>query len=241
MPRPSASRNVNQKITPLWIVAAFVTLTEMTVVYAVTQVQAGIQVALTVFAIGFAVSVGAAFFVILWNRPWVFYAPSEYGDVDPKHFMSALRESPNVATQVELVRSVEENPMDEEARFALIDTMADEVQGQFLIFMHESGHELPQYVRYAYEMGRGLAGMGTGAIFEKNKLAGTGLVRAAGGGRYFALTEQGHKFAQWLVNKGRKCSYFWCDFGSWGDAKHPSTSEWVEKQTAAGSDGEVSV
>jgi hypothetical protein len=82
------------QITPLWIVAAFVTLTEIVLGYAVTKTTDGIQVSLTVFVILFALSVAGVFFVILWNRPYVFYAPSEYGSVDPKSFIDAVKTPP---------------------------------------------------------------------------------------------------------------------------------------------------
>lgn len=74
-PAMSQRKAVNPgKITPLWIVAAFVTLTETVLSYALTQVDDGVQVALTVFVITYAILVAGAFFVILWNRPYVFYS-----------------------------------------------------------------------------------------------------------------------------------------------------------------------
>src|SRR5438128_154475 len=79
------------KITPLWIVAAFVTLTETVLGYALTQVSDGVQVALTTFVIVFAILVAGSFFAILWSRPYVFYSPAEYGDIDPRHFADAMR------------------------------------------------------------------------------------------------------------------------------------------------------
>ena len=79
------------KITPLWIVAAFVTLTETVLGYAVTQVTGGVQVALTIFVIVFAPIVAGAFFLVLWHRPYVFYPPSEYDGTDPEKFIDAVR------------------------------------------------------------------------------------------------------------------------------------------------------
>src|SRR5205823_838226 len=87
--KPQASPRV--RVTPLWIVATFVTLTETVLGLALTQVAGGVQVALTGFVIAFALLVATAFFLILWFRPYVFYSPSEFGDLDPKAFVDAMR------------------------------------------------------------------------------------------------------------------------------------------------------
>src|ERR1043166_3995976 len=110
------------KVTPLWIVAACVTLTEAVLGYALTQVTGDIQIALTVFVIGFALIVAGAFFIILWNRPYVFYPPSEYGNIDPRAFVSALRPEvpPKIVEHAQLVASVEKDPADTDAQFKLI-------------------------------------------------------------------------------------------------------------------------
>ncbi len=84
-----------KKVTPLWIVAAFVTLTEAILGIAVTQVQGGVQIALTIFVITFGIFVAVAFFLILWNRPYVFYPPSEYKDSDPTRFVEAMKKGMN--------------------------------------------------------------------------------------------------------------------------------------------------
>jgi hypothetical protein len=33
------------------------------------------------------------------------------------------------------------------------------------------------------------------------------------------LSEDGHKFAAWLISKGRKCDFFWSEYGGWGTPK----------------------
>jgi hypothetical protein len=225
-------QNPSQRITPLWIVAAFLSLTEVTLGYALTRVEGGIQLALTVFVISFALLVAGAFFLILWNRPYVFYAPSEYGDVDPKHFMSAIRDAPLVLDQLQLAKSVEENPSDIDARFSLIDAMADDVQCQLIIFMHETGKEVPRWIQYVYEYAEGGAGSGTLDSSGRSKLEGTGLVKALGGGRYLGLTPEGHQFAEWLLRKGRKCHFFWSPLGGWGTPKPGGSAEkWLYDAT----------
>lgn len=70
------------RLIPLGIVATFVTLTEAVFGFALTQVSGGVQVALTVFLIVYAIMATVAFFLILWFRPYVFYSPSEFGHID---------------------------------------------------------------------------------------------------------------------------------------------------------------
>jgi hypothetical protein len=67
-------------ITPLWIVALFVSFTELVLGVVVTQTQGGIQIALTVFVLAFPVLIAGAFFLILWHKSYVFYPPTEFGD-----------------------------------------------------------------------------------------------------------------------------------------------------------------
>ena len=86
---PAASKE--RRLTPLWIISLFVGLTETVLGIAVAHVtDSGVQIALTAFVIAFPLLVAAAFFGILWSRPWQFYAPNEYGGVDPKKFVETL-------------------------------------------------------------------------------------------------------------------------------------------------------
>jgi hypothetical protein len=81
------------RLTPLWIVSLFVTLTETVLGVAATQTEGGVQIALTVFVLGFPVLVAAAFFLILWHKSWAFYSPGEYGNVDPARYVEALTQA----------------------------------------------------------------------------------------------------------------------------------------------------
>lgn len=79
-------------ITPLWIVALFVSFTELVLGAAVTQTQGGIQIALTVFVLAFPVLIAVAFFLVLWFRSYVFYPPTEFGDqINVLDYVSAMR------------------------------------------------------------------------------------------------------------------------------------------------------
>lgn len=82
-------------ITPLWVISLFVSLSETVLGVAVTQTTGNIQAALTAFVIAFPLLVAGAFFVILWSRPEVLYAPTEYGkQTDVTSFAKAMRRKP---------------------------------------------------------------------------------------------------------------------------------------------------
>jgi hypothetical protein len=136
-----------------------------------------------------------------------------------------------VATQVELAKSIEENPLDEDARFSLIDAMADSAEVQCVIFMYESGMELPVHGFYWYGDKGGAGGSGSlGGMGRGDRLLGTGVVRRGGSGRFMALTDEGKRFGEWLVRKGRKCDYFWTESGGWGTPEPGSHEEkWLRE------------
>ena len=121
-----------------------------------------------------------------------------------------------------------------EGRFALIDALAEDAQGQWIIAMHETGKEAPRYGQHMYEYHNGSAGQGMFEGFGSNKLEGTGLVQSSGAGRYLKLTPQGHQFAQWLLRKGRKADFFWSPIGGWGTPKPGGGVEkWLQAKKEA--------
>lgn len=215
---------VKGKITPLWIIAAFVTLTETVLGYAVTKTTAGVQVALTVFVILFAILVAIGFFMILWHRPFVFYSPSEYGDVDPTSFIAAVKlsVSPRVQEQVELVRMVEKHPSDKNAQFNLIDSLLEPVTRQHLIIMQDFSVDIPydDMFGHRYEMGTQNKHYWQGHFAARDfvqKLEGTRFVELVSrGGIKIKLTDDGREFACWLTANGKKEEYVSTPFGAWG-------------------------
>jgi hypothetical protein len=226
MSRSSPQRKRGTLFTPLSIIAAFLSLTEAVLGIALTRVSGGVQVALTTFVICFPLLVAAPFFFILWNRAYVFYAPSEYGSVNPSDFMSAMRNAPIVVKQVELAKSVEQNPFDETARFSLIDSMADDAEVQCIIFMYESGKDLFAFSSYIYVYRSGATG--SGALGGRDRLQGAGIIQRTGNGHFLRLTDEGKRFAAWLTERGRKCDYFWTDAGGWGTPEPGSREEqWI--------------
>jgi hypothetical protein len=82
-------------ITPLWIVALFVSLTETVLGVAVTQTSGDIQVSLTVFVIIFPLLIAGSFFGILWSKPYVFYPPTEFGpQINVADYVDAMQRKP---------------------------------------------------------------------------------------------------------------------------------------------------
>lgn len=87
------TKNERPLITPLWIIALFVSLTETVLGIAVIQTTAGIQIALTVFVVIFPLLIAGAFFAILWHKPYVFYPPKEFGQkTDVSTYVKAMQQ-----------------------------------------------------------------------------------------------------------------------------------------------------
>jgi hypothetical protein len=88
--KPSARR-----LTPLWVISIFVSLTEVVLSVAATRVTGGVQVALVAFVIVFPTLIAGAFFACLWWKPWVFYPPAEYGrSTTVQQYVDALQGKP---------------------------------------------------------------------------------------------------------------------------------------------------
>lgn len=66
-------------MTPLALIALFISLTETVLGVGVTQLQGLPQMMLLTFVMVFPVIISVVFFVFLWCRPHTLYTPSEYG------------------------------------------------------------------------------------------------------------------------------------------------------------------
>jgi hypothetical protein len=135
-----------------------------------------------------------------------------------KHILDAPASS--VENQIRLVKNIERNPNDEEAKFSLIDSMCDVVEAQMVILAHLCGKDIPRHISYVYEFEDHRAGSGSlGGFARENRLEGTGVFESTGSGRYYRLSPEGRRFAEWLIKKGRKALYFWTPIESWGTPK----------------------
>lgn len=86
----ASERGAQKKLTPLWVISIFVSLTEAVLGVAVTRVAGDIQLAQVAFVLTFPVLIAAAFFACLWWKPWVFYPPGDYGRTSVQQY-SAIR------------------------------------------------------------------------------------------------------------------------------------------------------
>ena len=73
-------------------------LTEVALGLAATKTSGEIQIALTVFFCAFPSLIAAAFFTILWRKPWVLYPPKDYPASGPGAFVDAMRDQPSSGT-----------------------------------------------------------------------------------------------------------------------------------------------
>jgi hypothetical protein len=90
-----AERTAGKKqLTPLWVISLFVSLTEVVLGVAASKTTGNIQIALVGFVMIFPLLIAGAFFLCLWARPWVFYPPSEYGQMDVLKYVGALKAGP---------------------------------------------------------------------------------------------------------------------------------------------------
>lgn len=121
----------------------------------------------------------------------------------------------------EIARLSEENTRLRErasidAHYSLIDAMADDSECQALILMLETGKDLPMFTPYTYGYRSGASGSGE-LGGSRQKVVNAGLVLLGGNGRVWRLTDEGRRFAEWLINRGRKADYFWSPVGEWGE------------------------
>jgi len=89
----NSEEKLKKPITPLWIISAFVALTETVVGVSAIQTTGGVQVAFTVFAIFFPILIFSLFILILWKKPYVLYSPIEFGqNTDVSTFVAAMKQ-----------------------------------------------------------------------------------------------------------------------------------------------------
>jgi hypothetical protein len=209
------------KITPLWIIATFVTLSETVLGYALTKVDGSVQISLTAFVIVYALLVTGGFFMILWYRPHHLYSPAEYGVQDPERFINALKRQQVPTELLDRLEEAKSSSNIEDAQFALIDSLIDDSIRQFLILMNDRSISLPcnnigrDVIRY--QTGKPNQSLSSGLFSGDSlakKLAGTGLTDMQGAN--VVLTEKGKRFAQWLTRTNRKNDFFESALGSWG-------------------------
>lgn len=78
-------------LTPLGIIALFISLSEAVAGIVATQTEGHIQLILTLFVVFFPIHISILFFCVLWHRPIVFYHPKEFeGQTTVEAFSEAM-------------------------------------------------------------------------------------------------------------------------------------------------------
>jgi hypothetical protein len=80
VPENAGQRNDQRVPNPLWIISLFLGLSELVVAAVATQVDGWVQGLFAVFSTVFPCGIAVAFFLIVWHRPYVLYAPRDYSE-----------------------------------------------------------------------------------------------------------------------------------------------------------------
>lgn len=91
LPIMESEKSPRKGLSPLWIIASFLSFTETVLGVAVVRTTGGVQIALTVFVVLFPVLVSSFFFAVLWKRPFYFYTPGDFRDIDVHSYVEAMR------------------------------------------------------------------------------------------------------------------------------------------------------
>ncbi|MDR4476107.1 MAG: hypothetical protein R3B11_08895 [Nitrospira sp.] len=99
------SRLIKFATAPLGIISLFVALVETVLAVAAFQTSGNIQLALVVFVMVFPLLIGFAFFYVLWNKPYVLYAPREYSDqTKVQEFVEAMQTRAETQARLEILK-----------------------------------------------------------------------------------------------------------------------------------------
>lgn len=113
--------------------------------------------------------------------------------------------------------------IDQSTQFQIIHDLLDQAPQQFMILMHETGASMrfdsspfSEGLKYGYENDDRSAGYGGLSVSKLcQQLPDAGLLSLDLRGN-LTLTDRGHEFADWLVKRGYKSSYFESPIGGWG-------------------------
>jgi len=85
---------------PLWMIGALLGVTDAGLAYLGAVTDGRIQIGVLVFLGLYTCALAAAFFLVLWYRPWVLYRPSEYGSTSAPEFVAAMQGNPALAERL---------------------------------------------------------------------------------------------------------------------------------------------
>ncbi len=130
-----------------------------------------------------------------------------------------------------------------DTQFQIIHDLLDPAVEQYFILMFESGVKLerqrsPFAVGNRYEYWKRDQSGGVGGLSVDdlcNKLADADIVQCDLK-YHVSLTERGKEYAQWLIERGHKATYFNSDLGSWGERPeefvHPIARDMARRHRA---------
>jgi hypothetical protein len=209
--------------SPLWLIGLFIIFAQATAGIAAVRIEGWPQAALVIFVIAYSTVVTAVFFTFLWLKPENFYAPSEYSDISPASFASALRRLPDDTANA--VANFQSDPRNDEALFALMDNLLSEIDKQHLILMRRNQDRLDvssrddEGITHTYEIITRNRSISVGVFSPARfigKLKGTELIFLSGGHDKLFLSERGQDFADWLIAHEKDAETFQSSVGRWG-------------------------
>ena len=97
---PSDNRRGRIQNGPIWIIAALLGFADAGLAYVAGVTDGGVQIAVLIFLGLYTCALAGMFFLILWNRPWVLYPPSEYRSTSVREFVAAMQGDPALAERL---------------------------------------------------------------------------------------------------------------------------------------------
>lgn len=80
-------------INPLLIISLFLSLTELAMLVAATQVSGPLQWVFGIFSVAFGSIVATVFFFLLWKRNQILYSPKDFADRNAIEYVRAMHVS----------------------------------------------------------------------------------------------------------------------------------------------------
>lgn len=136
MANPTSS-SLPRVTNPLWVISLFLGLTEITIGVAATRTAGWIAAMFAIFSVAFPTAIASVFFVVMWKKPYVFYAPGDFSEATTVDaYVTAMTTTSRVGQMKAVetaVRSAITNNFDElssadlsvEAKFAAVDATVE--------------------------------------------------------------------------------------------------------------------